>query len=145
MLNGSVKYQKDLSCMDAKCAKDVNSDMGILQQHPGSLDGQRRHEKPMGELPWLKGKELFKVQPIKRQEGPCQMNLYSLHNYSEQFYDKTEFGSIPYRSSDEDPTSSSMRAGDTKLDRTDASAFPSGNKIFGFTFLCFRPPGILLL
>ncbi|XP_052195166.1 uncharacterized protein LOC127803155 [Diospyros lotus] len=133
MLNGSVKYRKDLSCMDAKCAKDVNSDMGILQQHPGSLDGQRRHENPMGELPWLKGKELAKVQPIKRQEGPCQRNLYSLHNYSEQFSDKTEFGNIPYRSSDEDPTSSSMRAGDTKLDRTDASAFPSGNKIFGFT------------
>ncbi|XP_057482524.1 uncharacterized protein LOC130769278 isoform X1 [Actinidia eriantha] len=95
-------------CLDVKSVKDMNS-------------------SPMGGLPWLKENELVKIEPIKGQEGPHQLNPHSLKKPPLLFADKTETGKGPSQSLVRVCTAS-ISACDAELEKTETCVCPSNSK-----------------
>ncbi|GFS32453.1 hypothetical protein Acr_00g0022840, partial [Actinidia rufa] len=95
-------------CLDVKSVKAMNS-------------------SPMGGLPWLKENELVKIEPIKGQEGPHQLNPHSLKNPPLLFADKTETGKGPSQSLVRVCTAS-ISACDAELEKTETCLCPSNSK-----------------
>ncbi|KAF8378756.1 hypothetical protein HHK36_030105 [Tetracentron sinense] len=139
--NGPTKYFKGSECMDVKSAKDTNLNAVLhngFQQEVVSLqdlviiDGERKHEDPLGGLPWLRAKIDCNAEAAKGKGASTLVELDSLHDSSFQLFpNKIETGKGPNPFFVEHFTTASC-SHDAEPKKIKVGDCPSIRKIFGF-------------
>ncbi|KAH7554528.1 hypothetical protein ACOSQ2_028314 [Xanthoceras sorbifolium] len=124
------------SMMDAKFAEEKASALAPKRYQTeaisDSVNGTRK-QHPQGGLPWLKVVPSRNGHSSEERQGSSQMNLNSLHNYSQHLVDKTEMiRKSSFQSSVQDSLSATC-ALDAEQWRTEVGECSSNRKILGFS------------